>query len=159
MQSDTGSDREITSPFRPTTPNYAVEFRIQIVNASQTAATEYALSADPAASVDGYIALFDHVTLGSGRLFPEHPHEVIYIDPMTDQDVGVGAFQVHDFEPGTRWRIYRVEVRGSLATLLIDGQVASRARSDKMRQLSTGAIHVYCTGVELRLSGFTVYAL
>ena len=31
LVSDTGSDRQITSPFRPTTPDYAVEFRVQLI--------------------------------------------------------------------------------------------------------------------------------
>jgi hypothetical protein len=153
-----GSDREITSPFRSPTPNYAVEFRLQLVNVSQIAGTEYALSAAPATGQDGYIAQVDHVMLHS-CMFACHPHEVIYIDPMVDQEQGTGAFQVHDFEPGTVWRTYRVEVRGSQAWLLIDGHVASWAHGVKTPQLSTGPIHFYCTGVELRLSDFKVYSL
>jgi hypothetical protein len=158
LQSDMGSDREITSPFRPTTPNYAVEFRLQLIGVSQSAPTEYALSADSAAGVDGYIALFDHVALHQ-CMFACHPHEAIYIDPMVDQDVGIGTIQIHDFEPRTHSLTYRVEVRGPLATLLIDGHVASRARATKTPQLSTGPLHFYCTGVELRLSDFKVYSL
>lgn len=161
LQSDTGSDRKITSPFQPTTPDYAVEFRLQVIRVSQSAATQYELSADPAAGVDGYIALFDNITLSHDRLsFFQHPHESIYIDPMMDQqDMGVHTVQVHDFEPGTLLRTYRVEVRGPVATLLIDGHVASLARSIKAPHLSAGLLHFYCTGVELRLSDFRVYSL
>ena len=158
LLSDTGNDREVTSPFHPTTPDYAVEFRLQLVGVSASAATEYALSADPASGADGYTALFDHIMF-SHYLFPSHPHEVIYIEPMTDQNTGTGAFQIHDFEPENHMLTYRVEVRGAQATLLIDGHVASRASSDKTPHLSAGAIHFYCTGVALRLSDFSVYAL
>lgn len=158
LQSDTGSDREITSPFYPTTPDYAVEFRLRLISVSPTAATEYALNADSSSGADGYIALFDHVMLHQ-CMFACHPHEAIYIDPMVDQDVGTGTIQIHDFEPGTRWLTYRVEVRGPQATLLINGHIASSARGDKTLRLSAGALHFYCTGVELRMSDFKVYAL
>lgn len=158
MQSDTGGDREVTSPFYPTTPDYAVEFRLQLIGVSSNAATEYALSADSSTGEDGYIALFDHVMLHQ-CMFACHPHEAIYIDPMMDQDVGTGTIQIHDFEPGTRRLTYRIEVRGPQATLLIDGHIASSARSDKTLRLSAGALHFYCTGVGLRFSDFKVYSL
>lgn len=167
LQSDLGSDREITSPFHPTTPNYAVQFRLQLVGVSQTIPTAYSLRADPSSGADGYVALFDHVMLHP-CMFACHPHEVIYIDPMADQEGGIGAgtysasngsFQVHDFEPGTRVLTYRIEVRGSDARLLIDGHFASWAHDIKTAQLSDGPIRFYCTGVELRLSDFKVYSL
>lgn len=160
LQSDTGNDRQITLPFRPATPNYAVEFRLRIVNLAPGAGTQYALRADPAAGVDGFVALVEHVTVPGTRLFPDHPHEMIYLDPMTDQeDFGAHTLQIHDYEPGTIWRTYRVEIRGPLATLLIDGRVASWARSTKAPQLAAGAIHFYCTGIELQMSDLTVYSL
>lgn len=158
LLSDTGADRQITSPFHPATPDYAVEFRLQLVSVAQNAGAQYELSADSTTGADGYFALFDHVML-QACMSGCHPHEAIYIDPMIDQDVGTGTVQIHDFDPGTRWRTYRVEVRGPLATLLIDGRVASHARTDRTPLLSTGAIHFYCTGVALRLSDFKIYAL
>ncbi len=160
LQSDTGRDRKITIPFRPTTPDYAVEFRLQIVTVSPspTAATEYSLSADPSADVDGYLALFDHVMLHQ-CMFACHPHEAIYIDPMVDQNVGTGTVQIHDFEPHNHVLTYRVEVHGSLATLVIDGRIASQARSSRTPQLAAGPLHFYCTGVALRLSDLKVYSL
>ena len=86
LRSDTGNDRQITLPFRPLTPNYAVEFRLRIVSLAPGAGTQYALRVDPAAGVDGFVALVEHVTVPGTRLFPDHPHEMIYIDPMTDQE-------------------------------------------------------------------------
>lgn len=156
VQSDTGSDREITSPFLPATPNYAVEFNLQLVQASQYPPTQFEFSTGPTASVDGYIALFDNVRTGY-YMFANHPHLMIYINPMIDQDPT--TFMPHDFEFGTRLRMYRVEVRGPEATLLIDGRIANWARSTKSAQLSAGPFHISCTGVQLRLSDFKVYAL
>ena len=63
LQSDTGIDRQITLPFRPVTPNYAVEFRLRIVSLAPGAGTQYALRVDPAAGVDGFVALVEHVTV------------------------------------------------------------------------------------------------
>src|SRR5689334_13504555 len=40
LVSDTGADRQITSPFRPTTPNYAVEFHLQLISVAQNVGTE-----------------------------------------------------------------------------------------------------------------------
>lgn len=158
LVSDTGADRQITSPFHPATPKYAVEFRLQLISVAQNSGVQYELSADATPHADGYFALFDHVMLQS-CMSGCHPHQAIYIDPMVDQDVGTGTVQIHDFDPGVRWRTYRVEVRGPLATLLIDGRVASHARTSRTLQLSTGTIHFYCTGVALQLSDFKVYAL
>ena len=160
VQSDMGADRRLTSPFQPTTPNYAVEFRLQLVTVSETTATQYAFSADSATGADGYIALVEHISFSHDRLFPNHPHEMIYIDPLNHQeDRGVYTLQIHDFEPGTRWRTYRVEVHGPKAVLLIDGHIASWARTTQGSQLSMGALRFYCTGVVLKLSDFKVYAL
>ncbi len=158
LVSDMGSDRQITSPYRPTTSNYAVEFSLQVINVMPNVGTEYQLSADSTASADGYYALFDHVMLQQ-CMFACHPHLAVYIDPLVDQDVGTGTVQIHDFEPETHLHTYRIEVRGPLATLLYDGHVASHARTSRTQLLSTGAIHFYCTGVALRLSDFKVYAL
>jgi hypothetical protein len=158
LVSDTGSDRQITSPFRPTTPDYAVEFRLQLIGVAPNVGTEYSLSADSTVSADGYMALFDHIMLHQ-CMFVCHPHEAVYIDPMQDQNVGTGTIQIHDFEPETHVLTYRLEVRGPLATLLIDGRVASHASTTRTPRLSAGAIHFYCTGVALRLSDFKVYAL
>jgi hypothetical protein len=160
LRSDTGNDRQITLPFRPETPNYAVEFRLRIVSLVPSAGTQYALRADPTAGLDGFVALVEHVTVPGTRLFPDHPHEMIYIDPMADQeDYGAHTLQIHDYEPGTIWRTYRVEIRGPLATLLIDGRISSWARSTKAPQLSAGAIHFFCTGIELQMSDLKVYSL
>lgn len=156
VQSDMGSDRELTSPFRPATPDYAVEFNLQIVQASQYPPTQYEFSTDPTTSVDGYIALFDNVRTGY-YMFANHPHLMIYINPMMDQDPT--TFKPHDIEPGTHLWTYRVEVRGPEATLLINGHIANWARSTRSSQLSVGPFHISCTGVQLRLSDFKEYAL
>lgn len=156
LQSDLGSDRQLTSPFQPATPDYAVEFRLQIVSVSQVPPNQYDLSVDPTTGVDGFTALYDHVTTNYS-MFANHPHEMIYINPMVDMDMN--TFQPHDIELGTRVRTYRVEVRGPEATLLLDGRIASWARSTKTSRLAMGPIRFSCTGVEVRLSNFKVYAL
>lgn len=160
VRSDMGANRRLTSPFQPTTPNYAVEFRLQLVTASTTDATQYAFSADSATGADGYIALFDNISFSDKRLYPQHPHESIYIDPLIHQeDRGAFTLQIHDFEPGIIWRTYRIEVRGTKAVLLIDSRIASWARTTQGTQLSKGALRFYSTGVVLKLSDFKVYAL
>lgn len=160
MQSDTGTEREITSPFQPATPNYAIEVRFQIVSVSQYPPTQLDLSADATSGAggnrDGFVFLMDSVALNY-VMFAQHPHVVVYIDPMVDMDMS--TYQPHDFEPGNHWRTYRVEVRGPVAILLIDGRLISSAVSAKTSQLSAGPLHFSCSGVALRLSDFRVYAL
>ena len=156
LQSDMGRDREITSPFRPPTPDYAIELNLQIISVSQFPPTQYDLTTDPAASADGYVALFDDITLNNNGFF-SHPHLQIYINPMVDQDLT--KYHPHDFEPRTLLWTYRVEVRGPEAILLLNGHVANWARSIKTATLSTEPLHFSCSGVELRLSDFKVYAL
>lgn len=159
LRSDMGPDRQITSPYRPTTPNYAVEFKLQLVSVSESLSTprQYSLSAESAPGTDGYIALVNNVMLHQ-CMFACHPQESIYIDPMTNQEAST-MLQVHDFEPGSHLLTYRVEVRGPDATLLIEGHQYSFARSAKTSQLATGPIRFYCTGVALQLSDFKIYAL
>lgn len=160
LQSDMGTEREITSSFHPGTSNYAIEVRFQIVAVSQRPPTQLDLSADATSGAggnrDGFIFLMDSVAL-TYVMFAQHPHVEVYIDPMVDMDLS--TYQPHDFEPGSHWHIYRVEVRGPWAVLSIDGHFISSALSAKTSQLSTGPLHFSCSGVALRLSDFKVYAL
>ncbi len=160
LQSDAGTEREITSPFQPPTSNYAVEVRFQIVSVSQRPPTQLDLSADATSGTggnrDGFIFLMDSVAI-TYVMFAQHPHVEVYIDPMVDMDLS--TYQPHDFEPGSHWHTYRVEVRGPWAMLSIDGHFISSGLSAKTPQLSTGPLHFSCSGVALRLSDFKVYAL
>lgn len=160
MQSDMGVERVITSPFQPATPDYTVEIRFQIISVSQYPPTQLDLSADAAAgggaNRDGFIFLMDSVAI-TYVMFAQHPHVEVYIDPMVDMDLS--TYQPHDFEPGSHWHTYRVEVHGPWAMLSIDGHFMSSALSAKTPQLSTGPLHFSCSGVALRVSDFKVYAL
>ena len=160
LQSNTGTEREITSPFHPATTNYAVEVQFQIISVSQRPPTRLDLSADATSGADGnrdgFIFLMDSVAI-TYVMFAQHPHVEVYIDPMVDMDLS--TYQPHDFEPGSHWHTYRVEVRGPWALLSIDGHFMSSALSTKTPQLSMGPLHFSCSGVALRLSDFKVYAL
>lgn len=158
LQTDTGSDRQFTIPFQPATPDYAVEVTLQVISVSKsdTDPKQFDLSADSTSNADGFVALFDHITLNY-TLFPSHPHEVIYIDPMLDTEPN--PFDIHDYEPKSHALTYRIEVRGPFARLFINDRLASWAQSAKTQTLTAGPLHFYCTGVQLRLSDLKVYTL
>lgn len=158
LQSDTGSDLQLTIPFQPTAPDYAIEFTAQVISVSPSATDpkQFDLSVGPAGGADGFVALFDHITL-THALFPSHPHEVIYIDPMEDSDPN--PYDIHDYEPQARALTYRVEVRGAFARLLINDRLASWAQSNRTQTLAAGPLRFDCTGVQLRLSDLKVYSL
>jgi hypothetical protein len=154
LQSDGSNNISITAPYRPTVQNYAVEIRLQVVSVVQIGGF-FILSADPMPGRDGYDATVDSLLtpgLTSGSLAPKLS---LAIDPLSSTD----DFQIHDYQAGSDWRTYRVEVRGPVATLLIDGARNSQALSDKTSYLSNGPIRLKCGLVILRVSDFRIIAL
>jgi len=154
LQSDGSNNISITSPYRPTVPNYAVEIGIQVVSVVHVGGF-FILSADQLPGKDGYDATVSSLLtpgLNSGSLAPKLDIE---IDPLSSME----DFQIHDYQVGSDLRTYRIEVRGPVATLLVDGAKNVQAASDSTSYLSNGPIRFKCGLVILRVSDFRIIAL
>jgi hypothetical protein len=62
-----------------------------------------------------------------------------------------------DFEPGLIWHTYRIEVRGTIIRLLIDGQLAAHTRSTRF--FSRTGIGLFSIDGGLTVKSFKVFAL
>ena len=64
-----------------------------------------------------------------------------------------------DYEPGSGWHTYRVEVQGNEASLLDDGVQIGSASSQQTDVLSNGPIGFSSELVILRVSGLRILTL
>lgn len=154
LQSDLADDRSLTLPYRLAMSDYAVEFRLQVVNVPKDGGF-FMLNADSSKVKDGYQAHILNLLTANKHIFAIHPLSEVLIEPLNDQ-MADDASQVFDFEPGPDWRTYRVEVQGSLVQFLVDGHRVSRARSAKTATLSNGPIHFQSGNAALRVTDFKV---
>jgi hypothetical protein len=117
----------------------------------------YDLVAPKSADKDGYHAgIFDLKPPGS-RPFGDHPQSQVYLDPSGNITQGNGMPQ--DYEPGSGWHTYRVEVRGNEASLLDDGTLVGSASSQRTNVLSNGPIEFNSVRVILRVSSLRIVTL
>jgi hypothetical protein len=154
LQSDTGDNRSVTIPYQPAASNYAVEFQLQIVTIPQTGGY-FVLSADQAPGRAGYFAGVHSLRAGAQQ-YADHPNISIYTDPLDDEDPNAASLAVHDYEPGSASRTYRVAVTGSAAVFTVDGHTWSTAVSTQTPQLSSGPLHLTCSGVAIRISAVRI---
>jgi hypothetical protein len=66
-------------------------------------------------------------------------------------------FYVNDYDPGTQWHTYRVEIQDDSATLVVDGIAITTINS--AQPFSTGPLGISSGLVVLRVSSFRVLAL
>jgi hypothetical protein len=157
LESDTSGSATFTIPYRPTVTNYAVEVRIQVVRSVPPYGGYYEVVAPKLPGKDGYHAGILDLKAPGPRAFGDHPQSQVYLDPFSDAGQGSGMPQ--DYEPGSGWHTYRVEVRGNEASLLDDGTQLSSVSSQQTDALSNGPIEFNCSLVILRLSDVRIITL
>lgn len=62
-----------------------------------------------------------------------------------------------DFDPGSGWHTYRLEVRGISYRLLVDGQMAATGRTSQ--DLSAHRVGLFAIGNAISVRGFKVFSL
>ena len=118
---------------------------------------DYEIVAPKLPGKDGYHAgVFDLKAPGP-HPFGQHPQSNVYLDPYSHASQGSGMPQ--DYEPGSGWHTYRVEVRGNEASLLDGGTQIGNASSQRTDTLSNAPIEFDCTLVILRLSDLRILTL
>lgn len=156
LQSSTADNLSLTIPYQPTVPNYAVEFRLLIVDVPRSGAS-FALDVPPSAGRDGFSAGVADLLPNKVNLFARHPQINVLINPAHPPGTGGGEYQ--DYEHHFEWRTYRVEVTGNTATIFADGHRYAYGTSEDTQTLSTGPLLFECATVQLQIASFRVYAL
>lgn len=156
LQSDTGENRTVTIPFEPTTSNYAVEYTMQVVDPLEGG--DCAVAAAPTSTSDGYQVRLDGMLALGNSEFALHPQFGVTIDPTGHQDLNTAA--TVDFELGAHVTTYRIEVRGPLVVVLVNGRrLSPPAQSTKTATLSTGPLTISCSRASARFSALTISSI
>jgi hypothetical protein len=157
LVSDSSGSATFTIPYRLSVTNYAVEIRIQIVRSVPPYGGYYAIVAPKLPGKDGYQAGVLDLKPPGPRPFGDHPLSQVYLDPYGDTEQGSGIPQ--DYEPGSGWHTYRVEVQGNEASLLDNGTQIGSTSSQQTDVLSNGPIEFNCSLVILRVSDVRILTL
>ncbi|HEY4034873.1 MAG TPA: hypothetical protein VGL94_13005 [Ktedonobacteraceae bacterium] len=140
----TGSD-VITSPCQPSTTNYAVEAKMQILDSPNRCYLAIRGRVEPAGSgYGGYFVGFDSY-FGDAAIIPFSPSE------------GFTPSKSRIYNPGLNEHTYRVEFRDNQITLKIDNHVVLQAIDNRF--LSTGEVGLENGGCQISISSFQVIAL
>src|SRR6266571_1099396 len=157
LETDSNDLATITIPYRPPVTNYTLEVRIQIVRLLQNNGGYFTIFATRAPGKDGYQAGVSDLKGSAPRPNGSHPQAQVLIDPSSS--MSSASAPPIDYEPGSQWHIYRVEVRDNQALLLADGVQIGRASSEQTAVLSNGPIGLSSELLVLRVSSFRVTAL
>jgi 3-keto-disaccharide hydrolase len=157
LQSDVGSERSVTIPYQPAGPDYIVEFQLQVVSVPVTGGY-YDLYAPPTPDANGYESGVYALQAPGPRPANVNPTSHATIDPPDAQDPLASRNSLKDFNHGTGWRTYRVEVRGPRVSLIIDGRPNTQGSSAQTAHLSTGPLQLICSNVEIRVRMLRILA-
>ncbi|HEY6284235.1 MAG TPA: hypothetical protein VIX20_01115, partial [Ktedonobacteraceae bacterium] len=91
----------------------------------------------------------------SATPFGQHPQSQVFLDPSNYP----GGGMPQDYEPGSGWHTYRVEVKGNEASLLDNGVPIGSASSQQTDVLSNGPIVFSSELVILRVSNLRILTL
>lgn len=150
VQSDINDD-VLTLPYRSAVPDYALEVRFRVVSVPDYGGY-FEVRADHTPSKDGYNAGILNL-LGSEMATPQAQ---VSVDPTGDMDTRMIA---SDYEPGSGWHTYRIEVRGPRVSFFIDGVRKSFATSKITKVLSNGPFRMASLGAIINVSSARVMTL
>ncbi|HLJ35547.1 MAG TPA: family 16 glycoside hydrolase [Ktedonobacteraceae bacterium] len=142
----------IVVPYKPPVADYAIEIRVQFAQMLVNIHNGFLISANDEPGKDGYQAQIYQLALRGAGMDPPG-----YIDMATDKLIP-STFEPHDYQPGTRWHTYRIEVVGDQATLFVDGTQMSRSIT-RENAISNGPIGLTSWGFDLHVSSFVITAL
>jgi hypothetical protein len=157
LVSDSSGSATFTIPYMLPVTDYAVEVRVQVVRSVPPYGGNYEIVAPKLPGKDGYHAGVLDLKAPGPRPFGDHPQSHVNLDPYSDAAQGSGIPQ--DYEPGSGWHTYRVEVRGNEASLLDNGTQIGSVSSQQTDVLSNGPIQFNCALVILRVSDVRILTL
>jgi hypothetical protein len=135
----------ILAPYRPAARDYAVEAEIRVTSATQ--ASSFGLVVRAGASGTGYAA-----GVGAGW------DQTTGISDLTgwwgSADLSGRLVDGAVLDPGTEWHTYRVEVRGNVVRLLVDGTEFAVVTDNKY--LDNGRVGLWCNRYQVEVRSFAV---
>lgn len=155
LQSDVSPDNVLTAPYMPAVPDYAVEVHFQIVSIPKNGGY-VVLSADKVPGKDGYVAGIINLLAPGPRSEFANPSIQVYLVPPDDMD---SQMMISDYEPGTLWHTYRVEVRGSSVRFIMDDVGKSSTSSTQTDHLSNGPLRLKVAGAVVLVQSFRIMTL
>ena len=156
VQTEPLANLSLTVPYQPRVADYAIEVQLQIVQVAESGGY-VALTADQQPGKDGYNASVQNLLAPGKQPNGSHPHIQAYIDPLGSMDRE--SFETSDYEPGTHWHTFRIEVRESQVSFLVDANTVSHAISTKTNFLSDGPLHLKSSQVILRVGTLRITTL
>jgi Domain of Unknown Function (DUF1080) len=156
LESDSSGSGAFIIPYRPAVSDYAVEVRVQIVLLVRQQGGSFTISAPKAPGRDGYQAGVSGLEGSGPRPNGAHPQSQVFLTPSDDTASGSGI--PHDYEPGSGWHTYRVEVQGNAASFLDNGVEIGSVSSQQTDVLSNGPIEFSSDLVILRVSNLRILA-
>jgi hypothetical protein len=156
LQVNSISETTITVPYTPTTPNYAIEVRVQLIQVLKKADNQFFVVDQPNSQSDGFDAGF--LSLYQPSNLPAPNFYAGFIQVIAKNLNANAGIQQIDYVPGYRMHTYRVEVSGDQATLSVDGSIVSRSTSLE-NTFSTGPIVLDSSGLLLRIGGLRIIAI
>lgn len=157
LETDSSDPATIIIPYRPPVTDYALEIRIQIVRLLRQNGGYFSIFATRAPGKDGYQGGVSNLKGSEPRPFGDHPQAQVFIDPFSS--MAPGSASPIDYEPGSQWHTYRVEVQGNEVRLLVDDVQIGRASSEQTEVLSNGPIGLSSELLVLRVSSLRIIAL
>ena len=140
------------APYKPVTPDYAVEAEIWVIQENDEFNTSFGL-VTRANDKKGYAAGVAWNGLA----------KLCYLSAWDGYGYVGGGNAIRDeerckaaqaFKPGTDWHKYRVEVKANVLTLVIDGSILATVTDNKY--LSPGRVGIWSVGYQLELRNFKV---
>lgn len=158
LESNSGTGTgSFTIQYQPTMVNFAVEVRVQIVHVIQKNGGFFILTTPQTQQKDGYECGVTDLKGSINRPNGDHAQAQAMLRPSSDASPGTG--RPIDYEPGTGWRVYRLEVRDGVVSLRIDGVQVGSASSAESKSISLGPIEFSSDEVVLRVSDVRVVTL
>jgi len=144
----TGSD-SITPPCQPSTTNYAVEAKMQILDSPNNCYLAIRGRVQPAGSgYGGYFVGFDSY-FGDAAIIPFFPSPSLHD--------GFWPSKSRIYNPGLAEHLYRAEFRDNQITLKIDNHVILQTTDNRF--LTTGKVGLENGGCQISVSSFQILTL
>lgn len=155
VQSDLSDNDTLTVPYKLAVSDYAIEVHFQVVSVPQGGG-QFTVSTDRTADKDGYTAGVLGMRSPAAHSQFANAEVISYINPTDDMD---SRTIVSDYEPGSIWHTYRIEVQGAQVRFLIDGIGKSNATTTRTAMLSNGPLHLVSSGAIISVSNVRVMVL
>jgi hypothetical protein len=153
--SDLSNNNSLTVPYISAVPDYILEVRFQIVNVPRNGGS-FIITADRDLGRDGYTAGILNLLSPAPHNEFANPQIQVFLNPLSDM---ASQMVVSDYEPGSIWHVFDIEVNGSNVTLRSDGLGKSFASSTRTNLLSNGPFHIVSSGAIVRVSDVNVSVL